>query len=63
MEECRLKVDEWERTKIRWNRHKKEISEMIEDAEEIVREEVKSIDEGSSQRNGIEELYKKYHNL
>ena len=32
-----MKVDNWERTKIKWNRHKKELMEIIEDGEELMK--------------------------
>lgn len=28
-----MKIDNWELVKVKWNRHKKELIEMIEDAE------------------------------
>jgi chromosome segregation ATPase len=36
LEGYRQKIDEWERTKIKWNRRKKELLELISDAEKQV---------------------------
>ena len=74
LDQCRLKVDDWERVKIKWNRHKKELLELIEDAEksainlnaEKSSEFEKSdlIEENEDhQNNQIQQLYNKYQKI
>jgi|JI10StandDraft_1071094.scaffolds.fasta_scaffold4100989_1 hypothetical protein len=36
LEGYRQKIDEWERTKIKWNRRKKELLEMISETEKQI---------------------------
>lgn len=36
LQQCRIKIDEWEKVKIKWNRQKKQMVDMIEDAEKAV---------------------------
>ena len=69
LDECRLKVDEWERVKIKWNRQKKQLLEMIEEAEKTSHDKkrkpsanAESLEDNEhKERNKIEQLYRKYN--
>ncbi len=50
IEDLRTQVDEWEVKKIKWNRKKKDMVNLIADAENVVRNNVKYCEE-----TGLEE--------
>jgi septal ring factor EnvC (AmiA/AmiB activator) len=61
LESYRQKVDEWERTKIKWNRRKKELLELIASTEKQVHAgRLESMQEEEEEEDQLNDLYNKY---